>query len=67
MTIKRPFSFKKWIDNNRDMLKPPVGNQVIYKVRVDGVGVRECINSTIDIIRVGDIVSVTLFNNPVEA
>jgi len=35
MTIKRPFSFKKWIDDNRDMLKPPVGNQVVYKDNID--------------------------------
>ena len=26
-----PFNLKKWIDENRDMLKPPVGNQCIYK------------------------------------
>lgn len=31
MPIKRPFSFKKWIDDNRDLLKPPVGNQTVYK------------------------------------
>ena len=31
MAIKRPFSFKKWIDDNRDLLKPPVGNQTVYK------------------------------------
>ena len=31
MAIKRPFSFKKWIDDNRNMLKPPVGNQIVYK------------------------------------
>lgn len=29
--IARPFSFKKWIDENRHLLKPPVMNQVVYK------------------------------------
>lgn len=31
MSIQRPFSFKKWIDDNRDLLKPPVGNQIVYQ------------------------------------
>jgi 3-hydroxyanthranilate 3,4-dioxygenase len=26
-----PFSLQKWIDENRHLLKPPVGNQQIYK------------------------------------
>lgn len=26
-----PFSFKEWIENNREYLKPPVGNKVIFK------------------------------------
>jgi 3-hydroxyanthranilate 3,4-dioxygenase len=29
--ITRPFSFKKWIDENRQYLKPPVGNKVVYE------------------------------------
>ena len=35
MTITPPFSFKKWIDENRHLLKPPVGNQVVYKPNQD--------------------------------
>lgn len=30
MAIKQPFSFKGWIDEHRHLLKPPVGNQVVY-------------------------------------
>jgi 3-hydroxyanthranilate 3,4-dioxygenase len=31
MAIASPFNLKKWIDEHRDLLKPPVGNQCIYK------------------------------------
>lgn len=31
MAIQKPFNFKKWIDDNRHLLKPPVGNQQVYK------------------------------------
>jgi len=27
----RPFNIKQWIDDNRHLLKPPVGNQQVYK------------------------------------
>jgi 3-hydroxyanthranilate 3,4-dioxygenase len=31
MSIAAPFNLKKWIDEHRDLLKPPVGNQCVYK------------------------------------
>lgn len=31
MAIQKPFNFRKWIDENRHLLKPPVGNQQVYK------------------------------------
>lgn len=31
MSITKPFNFKKWIDENRNLLKPPVNNKVVYK------------------------------------
>lgn len=30
-TIQRPFNLKKWIDEHRHLLKPPVGNKVVYQ------------------------------------
>ena len=30
MAIQEAFSFKGWIDKNRDKLKPPVGNMPVY-------------------------------------
>ena len=31
MKIAPPFNLKEWIDNNRDLLKPPVGNKNLYQ------------------------------------
>lgn len=30
MAIKRPFNLQKWIDDNRNILKPPIGNKNLY-------------------------------------
>ncbi len=31
MEIKRPFNFKKWIDEHRHLLKPPVNNKQVWQ------------------------------------
>ena len=31
MAIQRPFNFMQWIDDHRHLLKPPVGNKVVYE------------------------------------
>ena len=31
MSIQKPFNLNRWIEENRDLLKPPVGNKNLYK------------------------------------
>jgi len=31
MAIKPPFNLQRWLDENRDLLKPPVGNKNLYQ------------------------------------
>jgi 3-hydroxyanthranilate 3,4-dioxygenase len=35
MAVGKPFNLKKWIDENRHLLKPPVGNQQVYRDNED--------------------------------
>ena len=35
MAIAPAFNLKKWVDENRHLLKPPVGNQQVYKMNDD--------------------------------
>lgn len=44
-----------------------VGDNIHYKVRIDGYGERWAVNMAPSVIRIGDIVQCTVHNNPMEA
>ena len=52
--------------NARGTIIDSIGNGMFFKVRIDGFGERIAINMTEQFIRVGDIVSCSVHNNPVE-
>jgi 3-hydroxyanthranilate 3,4-dioxygenase len=35
MAILKPFNFQQWIDDNRHLLKPPVGNRQVFHANED--------------------------------
>lgn len=35
MSVTQPFNLKKWIDENRHLFKPPVGNKQVYQANDD--------------------------------
>ena len=51
----------------RGVIRSDLGNGIHFKVSLDGIGDRIAVNMSPSIIRVGDVVSCTIHNCPVEA
>jgi hypothetical protein len=52
--------------NARGTVIQALGNGVHFKVRLDGIGEKTAICTCHDVIREGDVVSCSIYNNPVE-
>jgi len=52
--------------NMRGTIIDSIGNGMFFKVRIDGYGERIAINMSNAFVRVGDVVSCSIHNNPVE-
>jgi len=67
VSVNTGISFKVTEDATaRATIVEDLGNHIHYKVRIDGHGDRVAVNTIPTILRVGDVISVTIHNNPVE-
>lgn len=52
--------------NARGTIIDSIGNGMFFKVRIDGYGERTAINMSEHLLKIGDVVSCSIHNNPVE-
>lgn len=60
--------YTKKIENvsARGTVVSDMGNHIFYQIRIDGFGIKLGVNVSKDILRIGDKVSCTIHNNPIE-